>query len=150
MKKRRAYATALCWIFLVGTATAEDFVAIVDLKFLKETDQVAAVLCLGMTDDDCFPWAHHYLWEAKVRKVIRGTNTEKRFLVLHGRHALKKKDLRGVIALMKPLEEASPTGARYQLFAGEKREHFCFDKIHAEGAPIKLSDGERPLGCFSQ
>ena len=67
----------------------------------------AAVMCLGQSEDDaCFPWATSYLWEAKVRKIISGAEFQKRFLVLFGRHALKKQDLHSVLAIMTKLEAA--------------------------------------------
>ena len=126
---------------------AQDLVALVDLKFLAETDKVARVLCLG--EDNCFPWAHHYLWEAKVRRIISGEETERRFLVLFGAHALKKQDFRGIVAAMDRLESNAPSEARYQISEwAQERELLCFSAIAAEDAPLKLSESDNQFGCF--
>jgi hypothetical protein len=145
-------ATFLLALFAVPHVIAEEVVAVVDLKFLKETDQTAAVLCLGESDEDedCVVWAHHYLWEARIRKVIAGAVTEKRFLVLFGRHALMKKDIRNIVVLMKRLESNSPAEARYQILEwGHKRQLVCFSAEIARQAPWKLgSPGGDAINCF--
>jgi hypothetical protein len=127
---------------------AQDLVAVVDLEFLKETDQVAGYLCLG--EDNCFPWAHHYLWEAKIRKVISGTESEERFLVVFGAHALKKQDLQNIAAIMKKLEPGAYGDARYQILEwGDERQLVCFDSSNAPQAPLKLTVRSDILqGCY--
>jgi hypothetical protein len=127
---------------------AEDLVAIVDLKFLEETDLPAAFLCFE--EDKCDVWATHYLWEARVRKVISGTEPDKHFLVLYGVHALKKQDLRNVLATMKKLEPGAYANARYQIRdRGQQRELVCFEGSAAPNAPIKLEGGHpEPQRCF--
>jgi hypothetical protein len=119
---------------------AEDLVAVVDLKFLEETELTAAVICFG--EDECDVWATHYLWEARVRKVISGTEPDKRFLVLFGAHALKQQDFRNVLATMKRLEPGAYPNARYQIQQwGEQRELVCFASSAAPNAPLELKEG---------
>ena len=127
---------------------AEDLVAIVDLKFLEETDVTAAVLCFG--ENECDVWATHYLWEARVRELISGTEPDERFLVLFGVHALKKQNLRNVLATMKKLEPGAYGNARYQIQDwGQRRELLCFASFAAPNAPLDLKDGDaEPQKCF--
>ncbi len=84
-------ASASVLLLNVPGVSAEEIVAILDLKFIEETDLTAAVMCYGDDEDDCFQWAVHYLFEAKVDKVVSGNLPDKRFLVLYGSHALRKK-----------------------------------------------------------
>jgi hypothetical protein len=142
--------TLLLTLFAAPPVTAEEVVAVVDLKFLKETDQTAAVLCLGETDEDCVVWARHYLWEARIRKVLAGAVPEKRLLVLFGRHALLKKDVRNIVVLMTRLESESPSEARYQILEwGKRRQLACFSGEIAKQAPWKLgSPEEDAMNCF--
>ena len=148
---RKSAISGVLFALLASAANvlAEDLVAVVDLNFLRETDKTAAVLCLGESDDDCAVWATHYLWEARVRMVISGAEHDARFLVLHGRHALKKQNMKGVVAIMRRLEPPLPFEARYQIVGwGRKRELVCFD-MAIESAPMKLSEGlEGSSSCF--
>ena len=103
------------------SVASEEIVAVLDLKFIEETDDTAVVMCLGEEDDDCFQWAVYYVFEAKVDKVISGELPDKRFRVLFGRHALKK-NFRNVIALLKERETDNSDEPKYRIFQwGEKR-----------------------------
>ncbi len=97
-----------------GVAGAADIVAKLDLRFLKETDQVVSVMCFGEAEEDCTPWAHGYLFEARVRKVLHGELREKKFLVIYGHHAMYKRDIAGVIGIMSKLTDGLD-GAEYQV-----------------------------------
>jgi hypothetical protein len=147
---RSTYFRALALLSVLGASDvrAEDLVAIVDLKFLEETDLTAAVICFE--EDQCDVWATHYLWEARVRKVISGTEPDKRFLVLFGAHALKQQDFRNVLATMKKLEPGAYANARYQIQDwGEQRELVCFDSSAVPNAPLELEEGgSESQRCF--
>ena len=136
----------------MSTASAEEIVAILDLKFVEETDLTAAVMCYGDDEDDCHPWAVHYLFEAKVDKVISGNLPEKRFLVLYGSHALKKKNFRNIIALLKERDANGPGEARYRIAQwGEKRSMYCFDKMQGDDTEIDVArNGQSELNCYDQ
>ena len=99
---------------LLGSATAiADTVADLDLYFIRETDEVAAVLCFGDEVNDCGPWAHHYLWEARVRRHVEGDRLPKRFKVLFGHHALRKISFRLTGAKVQPAEGSQRALAPY-------------------------------------
>ena len=105
-----------------------ELIALVDLKFLRETDETAVVLCLDDAGEECDVWARHYLWRATIRRVYAGVESERHFLVLYGHHALKKKNLRGVTAVFKKLEPGAPFGARYQITnRGLPQKLLCFE-----------------------
>ena len=109
--------------------SAEEIVAVLDLKFIEETDKTAVVMCYGNDDDDCGVWAVHYMFEAKVDKVISGNLPDKRFLVLFGKHALARKNIRNVVALLKKLDVDDPDEPQYQITQwGERRKMYCFDR----------------------
>jgi hypothetical protein len=69
-----------------------DTIADLDLHFIAETDETAAVLCFDEEGQDCATWARHYLWDARVRKHVAGEKLPERFKVLFGRHALLHAD----------------------------------------------------------
>lgn len=98
----------------VGLAENEPLVAVVDLKFLEETDFVTGYLCFGDSDAECSPWSNGYLFEARLRKTISGTAPGKKFLVIYGSHALGKADMNGVTGKFSKLEDGIG-GAQYQL-----------------------------------
>jgi hypothetical protein len=92
---RKASIAALAAVTLLtlsGVAAASDLVAIVDLEFIRATDQPAAYLCFGDRDEDCGVWATFNVYKARIRKVISGTEPRKTMLVIYGRHALAHKD----------------------------------------------------------
>jgi hypothetical protein len=127
-------AALICILCLLGIPTCfaeagDEFVALVDLKFLKVTDETASVLCLSDKDEDCFVYGTHYLWRATVRKVLSGVETERQFLVLYGQHALLTKNIRGMTAVLRRLKPDAPFGARYQVMGiGEPQKLVCFDR----------------------
>ena len=88
---------------------ADEIVAILDLKFIEDTGDTATIICFGENNEDCGVWATDYLFEAKVDKVISGELSDDRFLVLFGKHALKKKSFRNVIALLKKRKVDDPS-----------------------------------------
>ncbi len=137
---------------VASNAGAEEIVAIVDLKFIEETEDTAAVLCLGDEDDDCFPWAVYYIFEARIDKVISGNLPDKRFRVLFGRHALKKKNFRNVIALFEERETDDPDEPQYRISQwGEKRTMYCFDYREDDDAEISVSRNDQfELNCYDQ
>jgi hypothetical protein len=148
---RNPAISGLLMVLLGSTADAfaDEIVAVVDLKFLKETDKTAAVLCLGDSEDDCVVWATHYLWEARVRRVISGTERDAKVLVLYGRHALPKDPLRNAVVVMNKLESTLPSDARYQIVAfGSERNLVCFKRAIG-AAPLKVNEkSDDSLSCF--
>ncbi len=138
-------------LMLSCDAFAEDSpVAIVDLRFIEDTGEVAAVLCFD--DDQCGTWATYYLFEAKVRKEIFGSLPETEFLVLFGRHALKQGNLKKVIARFELLEEPRSDGARYRISdRGEKQTMYCFEGDRPpQGQHSVLLDGQHDLDCYDR
>ena len=131
---------------------AEEIVAILDLKFVEDTGDTAAVLCFGEEDADCGVWATYYLFEASVDKVISGELPNDKFLVLFGRHALKKRSFRNVIALLKERDVEDPNEPQYRISQwGEKRTMYCFDRRDDDEIEIDVERNERfSLNCFDQ
>lgn len=145
-----ALAGSLLALSVVNVAEAGDLVAIIDLKFLKDTDKTAAVLCFGDQDEDCVPWATHNLYRATFRKVLHGEESRKTVLVLYGRHAMGNNNLRRVIATLSRLETTDDTGAEYRVAElGHERELFCFRRWpeDAQGFELK-AEGEGSLTCY--
>ena len=130
-------------------AQAQELVAVVDLKFVKETDQVVAWMCYGDTDEDCGPWAHGYLFEARVRKVLSGDWPKKKFLVIYGRHAMRKDNLRAVTGRFSKLTDGTD-GAEYQLVArAVEGQSGCFSWMGVDGyGPADAPKSGELLWCF--
>lgn len=147
---RPLIATVL--LFVTPAAMAEEIVAILDLEFIEDTGDTAAVLCFDEDDADCGVWATYYLFEAKVDKVISGELPSERFLVLYGQHALKKENFRNVVALLKEREVENPSEPQYRIFQwGEKRTMYCFEKRDDDNTEIDVERNERfSLNCFDQ
>ena len=125
----------------------DEFVAVVDLKFLKETEQVTSVLCIG--DDHCGPWSHGYLFEARVKRVVYGEPTKKKFLVIYGRHAMPQADQRGVVGRFSKLIDGTD-GADYQLVGTASRGQLsCFAWYGLDGGgPAEVPKAGELLRCF--
>ena len=76
---------------------AENVVAVLDLKFISDTEKTSTSICFEDETTECFSWASFYLYEAKIKKVLSGELSSKKFKVIYGRHALKKKILKELL-----------------------------------------------------
>jgi ketosteroid isomerase-like protein len=152
----KLFARIVAGMFLALTppvclAQESELVAVVDLKYLKETEQVVAIMCYGDLPEDCHPWAHGYLFEARVRKVINGQAPKGKFLVIYGHHAMKKENLRGVVGRFSKLTDGTD-GAEYQIAArAVEGDLACFDwwGLDGSGAAERPSSGSL-LRCFNK
>jgi ketosteroid isomerase-like protein len=149
MNMRAVLSGLLC---VLGSAAcfAEDepLVAVVDLEFIKETELVTSYLCMGDANDECFPWSNGYLFEARLRRTISGTAAGKKFLVVYGRHALGKADIRGVTGKFSKLENGVD-GAQYQLVRRAVEGQACFEWWGRDGdGPAEQPRFGALLHCF--
>lgn len=115
------YLTALSILF-TNFVFAENIVALVDLKFIKDTEITSQVMCYS--DDNCHTWATYYLYTASVKKVISGEPPEGNFKVIYGSHALLKKDFSNVLATLEPLEPENQFSAQYKVIELEWEHDF--------------------------
>ncbi len=151
MKNSRVnLVAATCVLVFASYASADEIVAVLDLKFIEETDKVAALMCFGENNEDCDVWAMHYLFEAKVDKVISGELPEKRFPVLYGRHAMKKENYRNVVVMLKRLDAAEESDPQYRILQwGEKRDMYCFDQRFDVETEVAVEvNSKHQLNCF--
>lgn len=149
--KRSLIACLLALASSVCLAQTDDLVAVVDLKYLRETEQVTAIMCYGDSPGDCHPWAHGLLFEARVRKIIHGQVAKKKFLVLYGRHAMRKQDLRGVTGRFSKLVDDAD-GAEYHMAAMAIDAHpACFEWFGRDGSgPAEQPRSGELLWCFDE
>jgi ketosteroid isomerase-like protein len=129
-------------------AQDDELVAVVDLKFLKMTEQVVAVTCLS--DDECYPSAYGGLFEAELRKMVSGEWPKKNFLVIYGRYARKKGQIfRGVTGRFSKLTDGTD-GAEYQLVTTAMEGHpVCFEWFGIDGyGPAEIPKSGALLKCF--
>ncbi|NNC76454.1 MAG: hypothetical protein HKN77_00745 [Woeseiaceae bacterium] len=130
---------------------ADKAVAILNLEFVEDTGDTAAIMCFGEDDTDCARWATYYLFEATALKVISGELPDEPFPVLFGKHALKKQGFYDVVALVELLEDADPGEPKYRIAAwGERLMMYCFRRRNDEDTEIavELNDKEQ-LSCHS-
>lgn len=128
---------------------AKEIVAVLDLKFEKETEDVAAWMCYGDNEDDCHPWAYFYVFNAKVKEVVSGQLKEKRIKVIFGRHALKKGNYKNVIAKLSKLTES--TEAEYQIQEwGAKKNMYCFSDESNKLYNVRLESSKADLMCYEK
>lgn len=141
---------ALTLLSMHKVAGASDLVAMVDLQFIRATDQPAAYLCLGERDEDCVVWATVNVYKARIRKIFSGTETRKTMFVTFGKHALAERNLRGIIATMNKREAKEPTDPQYHIVDwGQKRELVCFGRRENDSEGFELrKDGEGSLTCY--
>jgi len=157
LRKLPASLGILLVVLLALPARAEEFVAIVDLKFIKDTGDTAAVLCLGDDDERCEVYATLYLFDAKVRKVLSGDAPQGRFRVLFGHHALPAKDMRGVIAVLRKIEGKETSEDQYQIVRwGDRHDLYCFERYPSDDSEegkdaldVKM-DGSKRLKCYEK
>jgi len=138
----------LIFLFLFPlNAFSNDVVAILNLKFIKDTDQTATTLCYDNEGENCHRWASFYLYEAKVKQVLSGELVTKKFKVIYGRHALKKKNLKRVVASLKKLEESA--NADYQIIEmGNELKMYCLSGEYNMPYNVNdISEGKQ-LTCF--
>lgn len=138
-------------IFLLYScaASAEEMIAVLDLKFVRDTGEVASTLCFdeGSEEQNCATWATFYLFDARVKKVVSGELSARKFRVLYGVHALKKGNIKNMVAKLRPLPREHE--AAYQIIGwGEKRELYCFEAKQGEAynTGVKL-EGEN-VQCY--
>jgi len=120
---------------------AEEVIAKVDLKFIKDTEKTAGVLCIGDNEEDCHEWSTFYLYEAKVKKVLSGNLVENRFTVIYGRHALRKNNHSSVIVRLIKLPDDGD--AQYQILEfGQNLELVCFESPESNlfSEPLELNN----------
>ena len=143
-------AILLVVLLLPFTAVAEEVVAVVDLKFLKDTSEASSTLCFEEVNEgnDCATWATFYLFEARVKKVVSGKLSGRKFRVWFGVHALKKGDIKNMVAKLRPLPPEHE--AEYQIVAwGEKRELFCFEAKERETYNTNIEPEGTNMQCYS-
>ena len=136
-------------LLLPITALAEEVVAVVDLNFLKDTGEVSSTLCFEDVNEekDCATWATFYLFEARVKKVVSGELSGRKFPVWFGVHALKKGNIKNMVAKLRPLPPEHE--AEYQIIAwGEKRELFCFDAKESETYNTSIEPKGKNMQCY--
>ena len=129
------------------SAGAEQIVAMLDLKFIEDTGETASLVCDGV--DDCYVYATHYLFDAKVDKVISGDLPDKRFRVQYGTHALRKKNFRNVVALLKKQESGGQGQEEAQYVIeqwGEKLKLYCFEADFDDESDEKSDEESKDAG----
>lgn len=128
-------------------AIAEEFVAVLDLKFIDETKQAAAWMCYDEIGDNCHPWAYFYVFEARLKKAIEGEFESKKFKVLFGRHALPKRDIKNLVVTMRKLENESL--ADYQVLElGSKMQVYCFSGETNKLYNVRDETNQADLNCY--
>jgi hypothetical protein len=136
-------------LLLPFTAVAEEVIAVVDLKFLKDTGEVSSTLCFEEVNEEkhCATWATFYLFEARVKKVVSGNFSERKFRAWFGVHALKKGNIKNMVAKLRPLPPEHE--AAYQIVAwGQKRELYCFDAKENETFNTNIESESTKMQCY--
>jgi ketosteroid isomerase-like protein len=132
-------------------AQTEELVAVVDLKFLKTTEQVVVITCWGHGDDECYPSAYGSLYEAQLRRVISGEWPKRKFLVIYGGGGRKGEILRGVIGKFSALTDGTE-GAKYQIVdTAVDGDLACFDWNGADSdGPAEQPTSGQLLRCVGR
>ena len=128
---------------------AEEIVASLDLKFVKDTGKTAGVLCYDEGENDCHDWSTFYLYEAKVKKVFSGELVEQRFSVIYGHHALRKNNHSNMVVRLEKLAEGAE--AQYQILEfSQKIKLVCFGSSESKLFNLKLESGSEKLQCLEK
>ena len=129
---------------------AEELVAVVNLKFIKDTNKTASEMCyIDGEQTDCHRWSTYYLFEARVKKVLSGKLSSKKIKVIYGRHALLEKDFRNVpVTLEKTLEY---DGAQYKIKEwGTYREMYCFSGKYNQPSNVSYVKKGEHMKCYEE
>lgn len=125
---------------------AEEIIASLDLKFVKDTEKTAAVLCYDEEEKNCQTWATFYLYKANVKKVLSGEIVEKKFTVIYGRHALRKTNYNNVLVRLEKL--STDADAQYQILEfSQNFELACFKSSEFKNLDSKLEIYNEKLKC---
>lgn len=125
---------------------AEEIIAKLDLKFIKDTGKTAGVLCYGDNEEDCHEWSTFYLYEAKVKKILSGNLPVNKFTVIYGRHALRKNNHSSVIVRLNKL--SADGDAQYQILElGQSFELVCFHSPESSLFSDQLELNNEKLKC---
>lgn len=128
---------------------ANEIVVVLDLKFEKETEDVATWMCYDENGEDCHPWAYFYVFNARVKKVVSGELTKKKIKVIYGRHALPKGNHKNVIAILSKLTES--TEAEYQIKEwGTKKNMYCFSNEANKPYNVSIEPSKTDLKCYEK
>ena len=130
-------------------AFAGEVVVVVDLKFVRDTGETASTLCFEKEAEtkSCAAWATFYLFEARVKNVVHGEPISRKFKVWFGRHALKKGNIRNLVAKLKPLPAEHE--ASYQIVAlGERQELYCFDASEDRQPNVNVEPHDTGMQCY--
>ena len=123
----RAMRKIILLSLIVASIYAEaESIVVADLMYVRDTGDTASALCFDDEGKECSTWSTFYLFEAKIKKHISGNELPKRFNVIFGRHALKKKDIKKALVKLEPI--TGNKEAQYQVidigFAGKV---YCFE-----------------------
>ena len=136
-------------LLLSPSAFSEEVIAVVDLKFLKDTGETASTLCYEEEgqSSNCTTWATFYLFEARVKKVVHGEPIGRKFLVWFGRHALMEGNIRNVVAKLKPLPAEHE--ANYKIVAlGDREELYCFSTNEDQKHNLTIEPDGIGMQCY--
>ncbi|WP_339899708.1 hypothetical protein [uncultured Gilvimarinus sp.] len=136
-------------LLLTSNAFAVEVIAVVDLKFLKDTGETASTLCFKeeTETESCATWATFYLFEARVKTVVHGEPISRKFKVWFGQHALKKGNIQKVVAKLKPLPAEHE--ASYQITAlGERQELYCFHVNEDRQSNVRIEPRSVEMRCY--
>jgi hypothetical protein len=134
-------------LLLPTCLSAEEIVAVLDMKFIKDTGETAVTLCFDHDEEDCVQWATFNLYEAKVKKVLSGELPSKKIKVIYGRHALMPKRFSNVAVVLVPLKDHKE--AEYQIQEwGELRKMYCFKGNDRQPKNVSDENSEQQLKCY--
>ena len=118
--------TILRSLLIASVCGHAESIAVLDLKFIRDTGKAASVLCFDEVGTECESWSNFYVFEASLKKHISGKEIPEKFNLLLGRHALKKKSIRNIVVKIKEISDNEE--ATYQVSdIGFKGKVFCFE-----------------------
>ena len=141
-------ASILVFCLLIATnVCGENVVAVLNMYFVKDTEERAAEICFEQSERNCMTWATFYLYEAEVKKILHGELPSRKIKVIYGRHALLKKDFKGEVVVLRKLPDHDE--ADYQVVErGVRGEEFCFSSITKEVAAADDLPDKLELKCY--
>lgn len=136
-------------ILCSNCCSAEELIAKLDLKFIKDTGKTATVLCYDDNEKDCHEWSTFYLYEAKVKKVLSGNLPSSKFSVIYGAHAMLANNHRNVVVSLNKLPAGGDSQYQIMEFA-ENLELVCFQSSDSSLFSEKLELNSQKLKCAEE
>ena len=111
------FITLLTLLVSFSANSSDELKAVANLIFVSNTGIEAGKMCIG--DSACHTWSTFIEYDAEIKQVISGAETDTRLKVIYARHSSTEVDMLDVTVNFKRLNPNNKLGAQYQIISIE-------------------------------